>query len=1846
MQNFCNEAKVRGPISPPDPLALAEQAIKAAIYHLSAFQPVFRRQDILKSASFLSLLNHSPTLLEQCLEQQLQSAELLYLGNQLCTTQAARDLEIENVASARLNKKQVHPLFTRLATKFVLYQSGLENAEHKEALAFLLRTPDRQVAIQYGAKANQQTLIRAYLEAIRSHRLYPVGLTQDPMRVEPFKETLGLERAHTLEGFLLSCASRLEEIQFQKRNPGQVPEPQTISAKRSPHFGKIKTPSRPKSVAQLRDAREIWILDCESPVSLLQVRQLQDYATQLGARLIWAEHAFKKQSAIFSLIKHGLSHFEFKREAKSHLSEPLKQRVVANLFLEQDKKNQVTVIVDLQTRQAAAVAHSIALGEDSTLISLSGAESKALNLQVRVAKNRKGELKGPESAFEILSPLGLSAIQRSKVKFYQLNDVIRFTAENAELKIQKNNYWTVTDIEFQGNRLSVKDQNDQTRVLNLNLNLSKILQVYRPESRALQINDRILWTQTLRHPEDKAQDRLKNEWAWVRSVNFDSIEVQLRNGQITTLQSNALADKHWDYAYALNLEQGSKGDGRDKVLVLSSTFPFINYHALGKILSENSNKLHIFCDDSLGMVEALLRQSTKEILALDNRVAAYNKASEQVPLLDDLRSFFPQLTSRMDGLYARHQSLLKEVEQAFGLEQHTQSPNLAIEASTEGAIPAQNSDQNVERHNLHHETQRRAACQAIDWLSTKYGERDAVFKGTAFKKELLQLNSLTTPPDVLMQELNFAYNQGLLVEVERGGCDENGKEQSSLIATRETILLERACIFLAERGRNQLQPILTVAAETLPAIQNENLTQGQQKAIALLLTTSDRVLGIQGVAGAGKTTMLRTLNKYCRQSGVEILGLSNSTGARQQLAEGSADINSPDFEQKTGIQTLTTRKFLMNCEKLAKKDPHLAQTEYGNKLILLDESSFASTRDMFALLHWAEKFNVRLILMGDYKQLNSVEAGRIFYALLGSKIAVWAMTENVRFSELKALKTMQHIYKNEIKAALNNLGNSVIEIADREQRLNYIANLYLEQESQLRNDTLVITPLNKDRRFVNAAIHQGLKKQGVLSGEEFEVNTLRPVNMTQAEKEKIYFFKPGFVIRFNRNAMGVPIQAGEYCKVLGSRSSDQILLLERSDHSRVFWSPDRHMAKEQGALEVYQPERRAVMSSETIRWLRNDEARGIRNGETAVLVSLHQDTDKVMPFMTVRLKNGLEQTLDLEQRSDQHWDYAYATTTFVAQGADKPRTIAHGRGGNLYLLKKPYPGDLLLYTENSDQESKASPAPSRWVTVVSVADGGFGDQQKVQVRDREGRVFKIDNLNEWQCYQNPRKRKTQYLPRETSPENFLVTVTRGDKVTLVVDNREAYEHALVSKGDQKRSVQEYLDPERDKVRAKVQKLTENVSGRAELKSDAIKASKVNQKAEPSESSVPRNRRSVHRQEVFFVDQQEIIDCLHSDILRYASAWLGTPKRRNAREARWEGALSVVLSGPKAGMWKSWSSGEGGKDLLSLYLKHHDLEYKQGLKELAHQLGIKSILEPLALETSKIKAEQKRIKLDLKMKVEAQKAEVAIAARTQDALKIYNKALPLKDTLGEKYLRVYRGIEGVLPEDFRFCPRLKHRDLQQMRPALIAPIRNRQGEIQAIVRIFLDQEGRKLKATYKDLLGESRKAADKLNLGSMENAGVVINPGKNAATVYIAEGIETALSAASALKDARVLASLSVSHLKNVPLSADTQKVVLCADEDGADARSNKSLVEAANIFLSRGLKVEIAYPSKVANLLKTDFNDVLKMSGLKAVEQDLGRTIRVREPLTEQALQQLKTEPAHKDFSRKPPNPNVKELEP
>jgi len=159
----------------------------------------------------------------------------------------------------------------------------------------------------------------------------------------------------------------------------------------------------------------------------------------------------------------------------------------------------------------------------------------------------------------------------------------------------------------------------------------------------------------------------------------------------------------------------------------------------------------------------------------------------------------------------------------------------------------------------------------------------------------------------------------------------------------------------------------------------------------------------------------------------------------------------------------------------------------------------------------------------------------------------------------------------------------------------------------------------------------------------------------------------------------------------------------------------------------------------------------------------------------------------------------------------------------------------------------------------------------------------------------------------------------------------------------------------------------------------------------------------------------------------------------------------------------------------------------------------------------------------------------------------------------------------------------------------------------VVRIFLNQDGSKLKAVFKDAKGHWQKAPSKANLGVMKEGAVIVQQGEFPRTVWVAEGVETALSVVSAKPYDTVLASLSISHLKNVPIGPEVQKVVICADNDG-QKRNEAMLFKAVEGHLSQGRRVFIAMPQGNE---KCDFNDVLKKEGGKVVKQILDQKVEI-----------------------------------
>ena len=189
--------------------------------------------------------------------------------------------------------------------------------------------------------------------------------------------------------------------------------------------------------------------------------------------------------------------------------------------------------------------------------------------------------------------------------------------------------------------------------------------------------------------------------------------------------------------------------------------------------------------------------------------------------------------------------------------------------------------------------------------------------------------------------------------------------------------------------------------------------------------------------------------------------------------------------------------------------------------------------------------------------------------------------------------------------------------------------------------------------------------------------------------------------------------------------------------------------------------------------------------------------------------------------------------------------------------------------------------------------------------------------------------------------------------------------------------------------------------------------------------------------------------------------------------------------------------------------------------------------------------------------------------TAAAQRIWAEGRSLRGTLGERYL-AGRHLRTDSPE-LRFHPRTPHgaHPLTRYRPALIAAVRDDAG-LTGIHRTFLDR-------------APQAGGARKCGLGRFGRGAVRL--GGQGRTIGLAEGIETALSAA-ALFGIPCWATLGTERFGRVALPADTDALMLFLDNDAGGRRAEALAREA----FDHRLRITAHYPP----LPGDDWNDVLR----------------------------------------------------
>ena len=79
--------------------------------------------------------------------------------------------------------------------------------------------------------------------------------------------------------------------------------------------------------------------------------------------------------------------------------------------------------------------------------------------------------------------------------------------------------------------------------------------------------------------------------------------------------------------------------------------------------------------------------------------------------------------------------------------------------------------------------------------------------------------------------------------------------------------------------------------ETWQSVQQNHthLSASQRAAVEQTLATRDKIVGLEGVAGAGKTTSLSAIREAAEREGYQVIGLAPTSRATHKLAESGIE---------------------------------------------------------------------------------------------------------------------------------------------------------------------------------------------------------------------------------------------------------------------------------------------------------------------------------------------------------------------------------------------------------------------------------------------------------------------------------------------------------------------------------------------------------------------------------------------------------------------------------------------------------------------------------------------------------------------------------------------------------------------------------------------------------------------------------------------------------------------------------------------------------------------------------------------------------------------------------------------
>ncbi len=557
-------------------------------------------------------------------------------------------------------------------------------------------------------------------------------------------------------------------------------------------------------------------------------------------------------------------------------------------------------------------------------------------------------------------------------------------------------------------------------------------------------------------------------------------------------------------------------------------------------------------------------------------------------------------------------------------------------APAEERAPVRQDGHAPERESATERTAPAPAREAVAWAMAHLSEREAVFsRGDLFTAALTRSPGAVLVGDV-EREVARLEKEGALHAVDIPGAENSLATDRTVGDERETVALMHAG---QDRGRAPMR-----GWQVQGHLNKGPLTAGQKEAVKLILGAKDRTVGVQGYAGTGKTTMLDRARTLAEKKGWRMMGLAPSASAVQTLAS------------EAGIESETLQRFLARNAgvaegRLTNRGAKDMRAAFAKTILVVDEGSLASTVQARDLLRIANEFRIpRVVLVGDAKQLDAVDAGKPFAQLQAAGMQTAVMDEIMRQRDPELKQAVEASLAGEIGRAFAKLGNNVAAVKS-DNIAGAVAARWLGLSDEARENTGVMAPSHELRQAINGHIRERLAREGRIHGPSMQAERLVSKGYTNAEKSLAGNYAMGDVVAFHRPYKRIGVEKGDERRVAGVDYKAGAVMLDDGKGGSVAWKPEE-IGGRRGGSEVYRAEEIELRAGDRIRWTRNDAGLGLVNSRTADVVAVKDGR------VTFRLEDG--KTLELGKGDPQmrHVDHAWASTVHAFQGRTVDNVIA------------------------------------------------------------------------------------------------------------------------------------------------------------------------------------------------------------------------------------------------------------------------------------------------------------------------------------------------------------------------------------------------------------------------------------------------------------------------------------------------------------------------------------------------------------------------------------------------------------